>query len=140
MTETIEKKLKGLLIDPEKESVTEVEIAKGSKCLDDLYKAIKCDTVDCIRAGVVLSGGKRKEDDIWVDDEALLGEPKHFWILPGYAQPIAGRGVILSADDEGDCVSHTLTPSEVMELRKVIKFAHLKEEEADETDTETADR
>lgn len=99
MTETIEKKLKGLLIDPETESITEVEIAKGSKCLDDLYKNIRCDTVDCIRAGVVLSGGKRKEDDIWVDDEALLGEPKHFWILPSYAQPIAGRGVILSADD-----------------------------------------
>lgn len=138
MTETIEKKLKGLLIDPETESITEVEIAKGSKCLDDLYKAIKCDTVDCIRAGVVLSGGKRKEDDIWVDDEALLGEPKHFWILPGYAQPIAGRGVILSADDEGGCISHTLTPDEVEELKRVIEFYHIADQ--DETDTETADR
>ena len=138
MTETIEKKLKGLLIDPETESIAEVEIRKGSKCLDDLYKAIGCDTVDCIRAGVVLSGGKRKEDDIWVDDEALLGEPKHFWILPGYAHPIAGRGVILSADDEGDCVSHTLTPLEVEELKRVIQFYHLADE--DETDTETADK
>lgn len=139
MTETIEKKLKGLLIDPETESITEIEIAKGSKCLDDLYKAIKCDTVDCIRAGVVLSGGKRKEDDIWVDDEGALKEnQKHFWKLPLYEYPIVGRGVVLAVDDEGECISHTLTPLEIEELKRVIQFYHLADE--DETDTETADR
>lgn len=135
----MEEKIKGLLINPETETITEIEITKGGGCLDDLYKAIGCDCVDCIRAGVVLSGGKRKEDDIWVDDEGALKEnQKHFWKLPMYEYPIVGRGVVLAVDDEGECISHTLTPLEVEELKRVIQFYHLADE--DETDTETTDR
>lgn len=45
---------------------------------------------------------------------------------------------MLAVDDEGECISHTLTPDEVEELKRVIEFYHIADQ--DETDTETTDK
>ena len=138
MSESV--KIKGLLINPEDESITEIEIRKGGGCLQDLYDKIGCDCVDCIRHGIILTLSRvNKKDDIWIDDEGMLkADQRPFWRLPLYQQDIAGRGVVLSVDDEGDCISHTLTAEQIEELKAVIRFYHVPVQE--ETDTDTSDK
>ena len=123
----MEKKIKALLIDPEKETVTEVELEGGSKLLDEMYRVIGCDCVDAVRHGLVISG-RVKPDDIWVDDEGLLKDSKHFWTLPYYNQWMAGKALIMAVDDEGDCIDHTFTDLEKLELEAKLTWNHVSED------------
>ncbi len=119
------KKIKGLLIDPEKEVVTEIEIHRVDGVLKDLNKIIGCTYLDCIPYGIVLPNVGEKSDIIFVDDEGMLQDgQKHFWALPMYRHVIAGRGVVLGIDEDEVSISHTLTSSEVELLKSVIQFYH----------------
>ena len=123
--------VKGILIDPEKETVTEIELTRDEEgsLLHELYRVIGCDCVDCLRDCVGLNG-KVKNDDVWVDDEALLNDPRHFWRFASWLKDdfIAGRAVILDYDPrDGGSMAHSLTPAEVADLRAIVEFAHMEE-------------
>ena len=123
--------VKGILIDPEKETVTEIELTRDEEgsLLHELYRVIGCDCVDCLRDCVGLNG-KVKNDDVWVDDEALLNDPRHFWRFASWLKDdfIAGRAVILDYDPrDGASMAHSLTPAEVADLRAIVEFAHMEE-------------
>ena len=124
--------VKGILIDPEKETVAEIELTRDAEgsVLKELYRVIGCECVDCLRDCVGVNGNV-KNDDIWVDDEALLNDPRHFWRLSAWYQKdsfIAGRAVILDYDPrDGGSMAHSLTPAEVADLRAIVEFAHMEE-------------
>lgn len=112
--------LKGLLIDPEKRTITEVEIPvdEDGGCLNGMYKALGCSCVDVGRGGLDFLPGN-PDDDVWFDDEGLYSECRYSFEIPGWV-PLVGRGLVLGYDAEGECTSHNLTPEAVEILRNVM--------------------
>lgn len=107
--------MRAILIDPFDESVTEVEYDGDYK---NIYKLLSHPEhhVDCFTV-VYLENG----DGIFVDDEGLFKDPKHFFTYTGYDQPIAGKGLVLGTDEEGNSVS----PKTVLgDLQPKIGFRH----------------
>lgn len=116
------KKISGLLIDPEANSVHEITLqydAEGS-LLRSIYDALGCNTVDaasdCVK--FVPSGAT---DDLWYDDEGLFSDCECAFQLP-YCVPIIGRGLILSCDEKGYSQSHTLTKDDIECLKQNLIF------------------
>lgn len=56
-----------------------------------------------------------KGDMIMVDENGLLKNPKKFFAWRGYEQPLAGRGLVIGSDRQGETVATTLTARYVME-------------------------
>ena len=116
------KVLKGLLIDPEKREISEVEIPveEDGGCLNGMYRAIGCSTVDVGRGGLSYLPS-HPADDVWFDDEGLFSGCKFSFMLPGWV-PLIGRGLILSFDEDGNSVDHTLTPADINALKCSIRW------------------
>ena len=130
VTEIMKETVKALLIDPENEEVKEVELTRGDggSLLRELYRVIGCNLVDVMHDAIVLNG-KVRDEDVWIDDEALLKNPGHFWRIEGSPYEFAaGRAVILGYDPrDGESVAHQLAPADVDELRRNVRFAHLED-------------
>lgn len=118
--------MKGILINSAEQTISFVEVAKdeNGSSLQSMYNLIGCECVTCF--------GIDFNHDVWVDDEGLLNlNPitSKFFLYKGYPQPIAGNGLILGVDREGDTCDTTLTLSEIaekitfMDLRGAQKFA-----------------
>ena len=105
----MEKNIRGIQIDAEKRTVKEVRVIGDYKAI---YPFINCDCFTVV--------GISDTEGIYVDDEGLLKEPKHFFMYQGYPEPLAGNGLILGTNDEGDSVDTQLT---VEFVRKQIKCA-----------------
>lgn len=50
-----------------------------------------------------------KGDMVFVDDEGLLNGQRYFFNIRGYPQPLAGNGLVLGTDQEGNTASTTIT-------------------------------
>lgn len=94
--------MKGILIDPFERTVTRVDVAKG---IDAIYKLIQARPFDCVRID--------ERNAIYVDDEGLYVDDQRFFQFRGYHQPLAGRGLILGNDREGESCSCTITLDDV---------------------------
>lgn len=120
--------IKGLLICPSKQTITEVEVEENEDSyLSSMYRLIDCDAVDVVRNYLHPFGC---EDDLWVDDEALLKEAPVMWGFTLYpkdvAFPIIGNALVLGVDlAEGECTSHTLTPEAITAIRKKLQWCYL---------------
>jgi hypothetical protein len=91
--------IKGFLIDPKTLQITEFTLpGKSRDNLNAMYKAIGCELVE-----VVYLNAKR--DGVFVDEEGLLKNPTEFFYIEGTHQPLAGRGVVVGCDEEGETVS-----------------------------------
>ena len=100
--------MKAILIDPFTRTVTEVEYSGNYQ---QIYDLIDCETFDCARIN-------RHGDGIFVDDEGLIRDKEQaFFLHADYPQPLAGKGLVLGCDDEGESVSPHTTLDEV--TRKV---------------------
>lgn len=114
--------IKGLLINPEEETITEVEVktVDGNQ-LASMYELLDCDLVDCLGGGLTfLPSGCT--DDIWVDDEGCFrADIDHRFELPDWV-PLIGCGLILGHDGKGNCTSHTLTKRDIEVLKEEIVF------------------
>ena len=82
--------------------------------LSDAEHGIKCSTFTVIYL--------EDELTIFVDDDGPLNEPKCFFRYEGYAQSIAGRGLVAGANRKGDSVATTLT---IDDLKPKITFHRL---------------
>jgi hypothetical protein len=82
--------MKALLIDPFTKTVTETEVAEG---LDAIYKAIDADGFDVIYIN--------SDNCIFVDEYGLSRKDRLFR-LNTYHQPLAGKGLVLGVNAEGD--------------------------------------
>lgn len=95
--------MRAILIDPFTETISEVDYDGDYKSIYRLLSDEK-QTVDTFT--VV---GLSDEETLFVDDNGLLNEPTHFFIWKGYGQPLAGKGLILGVDEEGDSVATKYT-------------------------------
>ena len=100
---------KAILIDPVTETITEVE---WNGDFHHIYKLIDCDTYDVARIN-------REGDGIFVDDEGLFKERQFFFWHSDYPQPLAGKGLLLGCDDQGESVAPHTT---IEEVRSKVRF------------------
>ena len=92
--------MKALLIDVKNQEVTEVE---HDDTLESIYNHINCRTFDVVRIDDVNS--------IYIDDEGLFVEDQLYFKYIGTTDSVslAGNGLILGVDDEGETIEPTLT-------------------------------
>ena len=89
--------MQAFLIDPEARTLEIIDIDG----LESIQEAIRCDTITAARFN--------DTDVVYVDDEGLLKGPTSFFLIEGYPQPLAGRGVVVGTDAEGDDTPPTVT-------------------------------
>jgi hypothetical protein len=53
------------------------------------------------------------EDDLYVNDEGLMGKPEFFFLLKGANHPLAGNGIIVGCDDNGSSTDHKTSIGEI---------------------------
>lgn len=96
--------MKAILINPFARTITEVEYSGNYQ---QIYDLIDCDTYDCARIN-------RHGDAIFIDDEGLIHEKEQaFFLHADYPEPLAGKGLVLGCDEEGESVSPHTSLSEV---------------------------
>ena len=96
--------MKAILIDVYEKEIREVDY---DGTLDFIYFNLACGTFDVVRIDDV--------NGIFVDDEGLLRQNQLYFEYPssnGIFQ-LAGNGLILGVDDEGNSISPTLTVEDV---------------------------
>ncbi len=96
--------MKAFLIDPFTKTITEVEHNGDYK---QIYQLIGADCFDCARIN-------EHGDSIFVDDEGLLRDPvSPMFEHIGYPQALAGKGLVLGCNDEGEAIKPTTTLDEL---------------------------
>jgi hypothetical protein len=104
---------KAILIDAINRTVTETTIGIWS----EIAPKIGCDLFDIIQLDA--------KNDLYVDDEGLLKNPKNFILWDGYPTPLAGNGLILGGDhNTGESCDTNLT---VDQVKVKVKFLDLVE-------------
>jgi len=101
--------MKAFLIDPEFLTITEVDCDSS---IQDIYRYIDADCFDCIRLN-------DENDTIYVDDNGLYTK-HHFWRYGDYSNPIAGKGLVLGADYEGESTAPAVVTLE--SLKDTVVF------------------
>jgi len=87
--------MRAYLIDPEARTITETEY-NGD--YHQIYEHIKADLFDVVYIN-------EAQDCVFVDDEGLMKEPEYFFLVRGYDQPLAGRGLVLGTRiSEGETI------------------------------------
>lgn len=107
--------MKAILIDSINEEVSMVKV-DGS--LDDIYRLLNCTNFDVVPVRF------KNNDAIYCDGEGLLTltpETKFFFYEGSY-QPIAGNGLIVGTDEEGDTVD---VKTSVTEAKKKVMFLNM---------------
>ena len=95
--------MKAILIDVKTQEIKEVE---HDGKLQNIYDLIDCRTIDIVRIDDV--------NGIFVDDEGLLKDNLYFeYSGSENVFKLAGNGLILGVDDEGNSISPTLTVEDV---------------------------
>jgi len=110
--------MKALLIDPVRHTVTEVEHTGNYRHIYELLS----DKLNELEVDTFTAVGLQNGDAIYVDDEGLLKDPRYFFEWRGYAQPLAGRGLILGTDEEGGSIEPKTT---LEEARRNVRFGEL---------------
>lgn len=98
-------------IDPFTKEIRAVE-HDGS--LESIRNLTKCDVVTVVRIS-------HEGDFIYVDDEGLLKpfDTQQFFKLSTYAQPLAGFGLVVGSDEDGNDVPPSIG---IEALRSMISF------------------
>ena len=94
--------MRAILIDPVERTITEVEHDGNYK---SIYPQLGCDLFTCVYL--------ENDDAMFVDDEGLLKGGQHFFKLNTYPQPLAGRGLILGCDADGETAGATISLEEI---------------------------
>jgi hypothetical protein len=99
--------MKAYLIDPFEHQVTEVEYSGDFR---DIYKLIDAQCFDCARFN-------ERGDAVYVDDEGLLGlRPMAYFAVDGYLNILAGKGLVLGCDRNGESTSPTISLEEMKSM------------------------
>lgn len=101
--------MRAILIDPFTQTVTETDY-NGD--FHHIYSLIGCDTFTVLEVGA--------GNVLYLDDEGLFKDlaSQAFFGLSGYPNPLAGKGLILGTNDEGESIATRLTIEQVK--RKVV--------------------
>ena len=88
--------MRAYLIDPFARSVKQVEY-RGA--IEEIYSFIQADCFDCCRFSTA------HNDGVFVDDEGLFKPDQEFFMIGNYPSPLAGRGLVIGCDSEGESIS-----------------------------------
>ena len=107
-----EDQLRAVLIDPYKQRVKEIRVKSGRQTINDIYGVIGCSlfTLASFYPRAVRRGSEiltNVQHDVYVDDEGLFKPDQRFWFNKATGQVLAGKGLVLALDDEGNS-SHCL--------------------------------
>lgn len=110
--------MRALLINPIEQSVTEVEYTGD---FHNIYTHIEADCFDIVR----LREYNGLRHDVFVDDNGLIRGPNKlgYFMLDGYPQWLAGKGLILGTNSQGESVGATLPLAEARALIKAYGVA-----------------
>jgi hypothetical protein len=94
--------MKAIFLDAVNRTITEVEI-NPKNSLTDMYKLIGCQLVERV--------GLDDKNDLWVDEEGLLGDPQNFILLKldDGIFAFAGSAIILSHNGKGKSIATNWT-------------------------------
>jgi hypothetical protein len=95
--------MKAFRIDPINKKITEV---KYDGNYNQIYDYIDARTFD---VATLYENG----DGVYIDDEGLFVENQHFWIHKNFPTPLAGIGLLLGLDEEGDSTTPKTTIEEL---------------------------
>jgi hypothetical protein len=102
------------LINPETRSIEAVEMQGGAGHLQDIYRLLGC--------SLITTAPLSDHDTIYCDDEGLLHGPVYqFFGVSGFPQPLAGRGLVVGLDAEGNDCAPRLSLAEVKERTYFIE-------------------
>lgn len=87
--------IRAIRIDPYARTVTEVLISGNG---DSFRHEIGC---HCFTLASIFEN----EDSLFVDDEGLFKSPDAFFLIKEYPAPLAGIGLLVGSDSEGNSVS-----------------------------------
>jgi hypothetical protein len=91
--------MKAYLIDPFAQTITEVEYSGDYK---QIYSLIDADLFTACQIN-------RFGDTVFVDDEGLFKQNREFFLINGYSQPLAGKGLVLGSNDDGESIEPSIT-------------------------------
>jgi hypothetical protein len=95
--------MRGILINPFSKTVSEVEYSGDYNHISEL---LDCEIYTLIRLA--------RDEVLFIDDEGLIvDKPQAFFAYKGYLQPLAGLGLVLGTDPEGETVATMLTVDQV---------------------------
>lgn len=116
--------MRAIIINAEERTVSEAEIDGSLKSLQQIVGGL----IDPVYPGLEDTG-----HHCYVNDEGLLNNPQHFFMLKDGHQPLAGNGVILG-DDNGDEAPATLPLDWVKERVTFMDLQAVREWAAREPD------
>lgn len=99
--------MRAILVDPRTRTIAEVVYAG---VYTDIYKHIEADCFDAVTVKEDKDGSR---ETLWVDDEGLYRTDQKFFRWRGYAQPLAGKALLLGTDETGESVATKMTLAEV---------------------------
>lgn len=111
--------MKAILIDPIEKKITEVDHDGDYK---QIYRLIDCEIFTTVGIDSPDETSDPRDNSIFIDDEGLLNDPRYFFQWSGYPQPLAGKGLILGCNEEGESCSTNWT---VNRVRKKVTFMEL---------------
>lgn len=113
--------MRAIIIDAEKQEIRE-ETCTGNT-LEFMQKAVG----GLIEPAFVIywKTSSGPEDYLYVNEEGLLSQPKHFFVIDGVNQPFAGNGVVMGLNSEGETVGAEISLEKV---KKMVRFKTLKYE------------
>jgi len=94
--------MQAILINPFDKTIEEVDYSGDWR---DISSLLECDIF-------TTAYFDDTDDSVYVDDEGLYVEDQAFFTIGDYPQPLAGRGLILGCNDEGDSVDCKTTLEE----------------------------
>ena len=101
--------MRALLIDPKERSVTEVQ---NSGELSDTTRLLECETPTNL-------GWLDKGDTLWIDDDGMRKNPRHFFAVNGGCE-IAGKGLVIGIDAEGNDCDATVAIADLLARLKFL--------------------
>lgn len=106
------RKVKMILIDSEAREVKQITLEEDANT--PLFKAMQRQVDGLLAMATYLPNN----DCVMVNDEGLF-KFRNFFILKDYAQPLAGNGLVVGTDNEGETVDAVST---VEDIEKSVQF------------------
>jgi hypothetical protein len=101
--------VKAILIDPFTRTISDAEYDGN---YETIYRLIDCECFDAVTIN-------KNGETVWVDDEGLFKEDQAFFMIAGYPDPLAGKGLVLRTNRHGESVGTQLT---VEHLEDMVRF------------------
>jgi hypothetical protein len=103
--------MKAILINPQEETITEVEYSGNYK---EIYSFIDCRTFDCVRLTDM--------QDMYIDDEGLLIDNQRYFSIEG--RNYGGKALLLSHNSEGETTATDWTLQEAKDMVEWLPETH----------------